>query len=147
LKSRVALARILVTIPAVFLAIGPAIADLNATHVANPLWPGHARLHTVWLLCTNSLVMWIALAVLWSDIQAPTQRAVLLASALVGSVLFGFFAAAASQSAYGGSLTDPNGIPFRIGGLDANLAVFSAWGVVLAVAIGLAWSSTSRDAA
>lgn len=143
-KTRVGLARILVTIPAAFLAIGPPIADLNATHVANPLWSAHARLHTVWLLCTNSLIAVLALVLMWRQADRPTRSSVLLASLLVGSVLLGFFVAAATQSAYGGALTDPNGIPFQIGSLDANLVAFSVLFVMLAVAVRHVWVEEPR---
>ena len=136
---RIRIARVLVTIPALFLAIAPPLADLNATHVGNPLWSAHARLHTVWLICTNSLISLLALVILWRGAQQPARGAVLLASALVGAVLLGFFVAAATQSMYGGALTDPNGIPFQVGPLDANLAGFSVLAVLLAVAVGAVW--------
>ena len=129
---RIRIARVLVTIPALFLAIAPPLADLNATHVGNPLWSAHARLHTVW-------VGLLALGILWRGAQQPARGAVLLASALVGAVLLGFFVAAATQSMYGGALTDPNGIPFQVGPLDANLAGFSVLAVLLAVAVGAVW--------
>lgn len=129
------LVRLLLTVPALFLVVGPPIADLNATHVANPDWPAHARLHTVWLICTNSVIALLALGLLWGRPQQLTRTRVLLAVALLGSVLLGFFVAAATQSAYGGALTDPNGIPFKILGLDANLFGFSILAGMLALAV------------
>ena len=137
-EKRIRIARILVTIPALFLAIGPPIADFNATHATNPLWPGHARLHMVWLVCTNSLIALLALAALWRTPQQPERGRLLLAATLVGAVLLGFFVAAATESAYAGTLADPNGIPFQVGPLDANLFAFSVCAALLAVAVGLA---------
>ena len=137
MNRRIKYARLLITVPAVFLAIVPPLADFNSTHVANPLWPPHARLHTVWLICTNSSIALLALAVLWARSGLPSRKSVLLAAALTGAILLGFFAAAATQSAYGGALTDSNGIPFRIGPLDANLAAFSALAVIVVVAAGV----------
>lgn len=139
LDRRLKIARILVTIPAVFLAIGPPIADLNATHVANPLWPGHARLHTVWLVCTNSLVSVVALTLIWGKLWEPPRTPLLVACALVASVLLGFFVAAATQSVYGGALTDHNGIPFQIASLDANLVAFGVLFLLLAIAVRAIW--------
>ena len=78
MTSKQKIGRLLITVVAVFLAVGPPMADLNASHVANPLWPGHARLHTVWLISTNSLVAMIALALLWLR-PATVQRARLAA--------------------------------------------------------------------
>jgi len=42
--------------------------------------------------------------------------------------------ASATQRSYGGALADTNGIPFRFGPLDANLAVFLACALLLVVA-------------
>lgn len=130
--NRLRTARILVAIPALMLSIIPPIADFNPSHVTNPLWPAHARLHTVWLVCSNSMISLLALAMLWRHRGDSHAGSIRLAATLLGAVLLGFFVAAASQSAYGGALTDPNGIPFRIGPLDANLAAFSLYaGMVL----------------
>jgi hypothetical protein len=136
-QRRIRLARVLLTLPAVFLVVGPPIADFNMGHILNPLWPAHARLHTAWLVISNSLIALIALARLWRDARHPTRAGVLMASALIATILLGFFAAAATQSGYRGALTDPNGIPFQIASVDANLAVFSVWAVIVACAIGL----------
>ena len=48
-------------------------------------------------------------------------------------------AAAATRSLYGGAFTDPNGVAQRIGFLDANLAMFSLWILVILAAFGLLW--------
>lgn len=135
---RIRVARMLVTVPALFVAILPPIADLNATHVTNPLWPSHARLHTVWLVCSNSLIALIAVHVLWRRVREPDPGALRLAIVLVGAVLLGFFVAAAAQSVYGGALTDPNGVALKLGSLDANLAAFLACATSLAGALALA---------
>ena len=127
-------ARLLLTIPAAFLAVGPAIADLNASHVLNPLWSPHARLHTVWLISTNSLISLIALGLLWRPGQSAEKNSFLLAAALVGAVLLGFFIAGLTQPLYGGAFTDENGVELRVGPLDANLFGFSVLFLLVAVA-------------
>jgi len=138
---RLAIARFLVTLSALVLAIVPPFADLNATHVTNELWPAHARLHTVWLVFTNSVVALLAVGLMWREQPRPDRGRILLGTTLVGAVLLGFFVAAATQGLYGGALADPNGVPFRIGPVDANLAVFTVCAGILAVATGLAWSN------
>ena len=135
MKSPIKIARILVTIPAVFLAIVPPIVDLTETHVLNPLWIGHARFHTVWLLATNSLVSLAALGVLWWPSALSFRHAVLFGADLVCTVLSGFFVAAATQFAYDGSLTDPNGVAVAFGPVDANLATFSILFCLLILAV------------
>ena len=136
-------ARILVTIPAVFLAVVPALADFNTSHVTNPLWPAHARLHTVWLVCTTSLLSLLALGILWGRREQPHRGVVLLSAAILGSVLLGFFVAGATRSSYGGAFADPNGVAIRFAGLDANLLGFAVMAVMLAAGVAVA----SRSAA
>jgi len=140
MDSRLKLSRILVTIPALFIIVVPPLADLNESHVLNPLWIGHARLHTVWLLATNCLVSLIALRILWRASE-PKRESIRMGAALVGSILIGFFVAAVTQSAYEGSLTDPNGIAITAGPIDANLAAFSALACLVAAALVLARKS------
>lgn len=129
------LARLLVAIPAVILAIVPLLADFNPTHAVNPLWPAHARLHAVWLVFTTSLISLLALLVLYRRGREPTRERVYLAAALLGSVLGGFFLAGATQHLYGGSFTDPNGIATQVGSPDANLVGFSIMAVAVAAGV------------
>ena len=50
-------ARVLVTFPVAFVGLVPIVVDLSATHALNPDWPPHARLHLVWLVSTNALIV------------------------------------------------------------------------------------------
>ena len=138
MDRRLRIARILLSIPALHLVFVPPIADLNASHVLNPLWPGHARLHTVWLLTTTSLVAVVALWLLWRPVDGELRRAIRLAGTLVGAILAGFFVAGGTQALYDGSFTDPNGVGRTVGGLDANLAVFTLHFFLLAASLALA---------
>lgn len=133
--NRIRLARLVIAVPAIFFVVGPPIADFNASHIANPLWPGHARLHTVWLICTNALIGVFALTLLWGRAGLVSRTRLLSAAALVGSVLLGFLTAGATQSLYGGSFSDANGAAPQIGPLDANLAVFGFFALALVPAV------------
>ena len=134
MDTRIKVARLLVTLPAVFLVFGPPLVDLNESHIFNPLWTGHARLHTVWLISTNALVCMIALGLLWRRNNRDLRSRALLASGLVACCLGGFFIAAATQALDGGSLSDTNGVAITFGPFDANLAVFSVHLGLLVVA-------------
>jgi hypothetical protein len=137
-ETRFKVARILVTIAAAFIAVGPPLADFNASHVLNPLWIGHARLHTVWLVVSNSLVSLVAIGLLWRPFLGSIRSSVLLGAVLVGAILVGFLVAAATQLAYDGSLTDPNGVTLTAGPVDANLAAFSVLLCLVVAALALA---------
>jgi hypothetical protein len=122
LDRRLRIARILLSIAALHLVFIPPIADLNASHVLNPLWPGHARLHTVWLITTNSLIAMASLWLLWRPPQGELQKAIRLAGTLVGAILIGFFVAGSTQGLYGGALTDVDDPGRKIVGLDPPMS-------------------------
>ncbi len=108
----------------------PPFVDLTPTHLLNPDWPPHARLHMLWLLMTNGLVGLVAFYLLWLE-RGRTASQVQLAGILGVCVLGGFFTSAAAMPLYGGSLTDPGGVS-PVNGVDGNLVAFGlALGLLL----------------
>lgn len=72
--------------------------EWNATHVFNPQWPPHARLHEVWQLATNAAFGALGLALAWS-------RRRLAEACVLGLVMSGAFLVAwAARGVYGGSM-------------------------------------------
>ena len=45
---------------AITFAIIVPVLELNDTHLTNPHWPEHARLHEAWQLLTNALIVLLA---------------------------------------------------------------------------------------
>ena len=135
-----AVGRLLMSIGTVVAGFLPLLVDLSPTHVLNPAWPAHARLHEVWLLATGSLLALVALYFIWLYRDRP--RFGIAMGAVLGSVLLGgFFAASATSSLYGGILVDPVTAPMMpnqdlIWGMPLNGFVF-----------GLAWLSLLSGAA
>ena len=128
------LPRLLVTIPAVFVAILPPLADLNDSHLFNSLWPGHARLHTAWLISANSLLSLFVLWTMWRGPRAGTIEGVRTGGTIMAAILGGFMVAAVTKSFYGGTFADANGIQPVGGAIDANLLAFSILFVLLIAA-------------
>jgi hypothetical protein len=126
------LGRLMMSIGTLVAGFLPLLVDLSPTHVLNPAWPAHARLHEVWLLATGSLLGLIALYFIWFYRERP--RFGIAMGAVLGSVLLGgFFAASATASFYGGVLVDP---------LTAHLMPNQdrMWGMPLnGFVFGLAW--------
>jgi len=110
LGSRVAL-----SLGAAIYGVVVPVLELNATHVWDPTWPAHARLHEVWQLATNSLFAAAALWLVWArrETRAP--------AAIAAIVTGGFFVAYVAREAYGGSMVLSNGVEKTIFG--ANLGV------------------------
>jgi hypothetical protein len=108
--SHPALARDLLTSFCALQGIATIALDLNRTHAAHPQWLGHARFHVVWQTVTVALLCAFAIGLIWYP--GPLQAERFYAAALLASLpVFGFFAALITRRAYGGTLSDPGGIP------------------------------------
>lgn len=105
--------RILISLVAVAISVGPMFADFNKTHATNPLWTPHARFHVVWQVLTQTGVSAVILYLLWVP-STDYLTHILLAAVLIYVWGASFFATLASMSLFDGSLKDVNGIkPFR----------------------------------
>lgn len=136
------LARVLLTLATLGYSVGPAFADLNATHATNPLWTPHARFHVVWQIMSYLAFGAIALGLIW--IGGPTAPGRLyLAALMAGGMYLAFFVTAIAMPLYGGKVTDVNGYPplkvLRLRGreivLDGNMTIVSVQTVVLVLAL------------
>lgn len=108
----------MVTISALVSGIIIPILELNETHLFNPDWPAHARLHEAWQLMTNSALSALAVFLIWSG-RAP--RLAILLSLIIS---LPFLLAFAAGPTYGGSMLHSDGTQLAVGGL--NLAVLIA---------------------
>lgn len=101
--------------------------EINVTHVFNPTWPPHARLHEVWQLTTNSAIALYCIWMLWfrESIRTPA----LLTTMVTGGFLFAY----AIRDGYGGSMLHTDGTERLIFGM--NIGVF---GFGICILIGIA---------
>lgn len=68
------LLRVLITLNSlVFILVVPAL-EIGPSHVFNPDWPGHAKLHEVWQLATNAMLGLFAIWLVWRQSQPITPR-------------------------------------------------------------------------
>lgn len=105
--------RLLFTLVAFAIAVGPIFADFNRTHATNPLWTPHARFHVVWQVLSQNGISLAILYLLWSD-AADYATHIVLAAILNYVWGASFYTTLASMKLYGGALKDVNGIkPFR----------------------------------
>ncbi|MEM7800263.1 MAG: hypothetical protein AAF633_13800 [Chloroflexota bacterium] len=128
--------RIIFTILIIVYAVLPLFAELNETHVVNPEWPGHARLHNMWLLIQNFLLGLFSLYLIWGK----PSREYLLAAGLIGTIILGsFIIAGFTASLYGGTLTDPGAEVLIVNGTDINVYVLGASFMISLIGIGLTY--------
>ena len=105
----------------------PLIVDTGHTHLLNPDWDAHSRVHEVWRLSTNIFIAVIGLYLLW------VSNYLLLPALLRSCIVLGFFSAIFTMSLYGGvtigeGIEEPN--PF---GIPANIFVFITIGIIQSV--------------
>ena len=105
--DRALLARLALSLLCVLQSIATVAIDFNRTHATNPLWPGHARFHVVWQTLTVALLSVVELVLIWSGRTGGFY----LASLLAALSPIAFLVAFATRTQFGGTLSDPNGIP------------------------------------
>lgn len=95
--------------------LGPLLIDVGITHLQNPDWDAHARVHEVWRLSTNTFIAFLGLYLIWI-IQKE-----LLAAILSLCLLLGFWVSVLLMPFYDGlaigqgvNELEPFGIPLNI---------------------------------
>ena len=95
--------------------LGPLSIDVGITHLLNPDWDAHARVHEVWRLSTNSFIAFIGLYLIW------IMQKELLAALLSLCLLLGFWVSVLLMPFYDGlaigqgvNELEPFGIPLNI---------------------------------
>ena len=125
------MAKLLITLATLFYGIVPLLADLNETHLLNPNWMPHAKLHLAWLLGTNSLLALYSMYLIWI-------RSLIIQAGLIGGfVMLGFWIAAVFKNSYGGLFVDPNIDAPTILGLNPNVFAFMFVTIFLVAGISL----------
>jgi hypothetical protein len=103
-------ARILLGIFCLTQGLATVVLDLNRTHAGHPQWLGHARFHVVWQTVTAMVLAIVEVWLVWSHGPLASERFYVTAI-LASAPMAGFFVALVSRHVYGGTLSDPGGIP------------------------------------
>lgn len=90
--------KIAITFSVILYAIVVPFLDINETHVWNPDWTPHARIHEVWQLIANSSIGVLCLWLVWY--KKEVQLSTLLSIIVMGGFLLAFFL----KDGYGGSM-------------------------------------------
>jgi hypothetical protein len=126
--------RIILTLALIPFGVLTPVLELGMTHVLNPDWPGHARLHEVWQLLTNSSLAMLCLWLIWCS------RQVRLPALIAFIISLGFLVAYALSPLYGGTMRHSDGSEIAIGGVNIAVAMM----LVTTIAIGAVLASTFR---
>lgn len=92
--------------------------EINETHVFNPDWTPHAKIHEVWQLITNSSIGILCLWLVW--VKNELKTGILLSMLVTG----GFLIAYCIQDVYGGSMKYLDGSEKAILGINIGVLGF-----------------------
>ena len=121
--------RLVITLHALIFVFVLPMLEVGPTHVFNPDWPGHARLHNAWQLMTNASLALIATALAW---RSASQIMALILSL---SISVPFLIAFASQRIYGGTMQHSDGSELLIGGINPAFGLLLLFAVLLTAAL------------
>jgi|TARA_R100001244_G_scaffold86820_10_gene66524 hypothetical protein len=108
--------------------------EISESHLFNPEWPSHARLHEAWQLIENAAISILAFILVWKGI-AP-RLGIVLGLILSTSFLIAWLAG----PIYGGSMVHSDGTEFTIGGISVVVVGVA----VIAGLLLLGWRALSR---
>ena len=108
----------IITFSIILYAIVVPFLEINATHVFNPDWTPHVRIHEVWQLITNSSIGLLCLWLVW--IKKETKISAILSLLITG----GFLLAFTLQDYYGGSMKYLDGSEKTLLGINIGVLGF-----------------------
>ncbi len=94
------IAKIFMTIGILIYGLLVPILEINGTHVFNPEWTPHARLHDVWQLTTNTSLGIYCLWLVWH--KEVLNLPAFVAAVIAGGYLFAYAVRGAYDGADGG---------------------------------------------
>ena len=141
--NHVIAAEILLTCLCAIQGLATLAIDFNRTHATNALWPGHARFHVVWQSNNTALLSVLEIALIWLQLPYRKER-FFLALLLTAISPAGFLLTCAARKIFGGTLSDPNGIPpakFVLFGVPLSLDLNLAAVVAALLSLAVIWAS------
>ena len=57
--------KLLTSLCLILAGMGPLLLDIGDTHLFNPNWDEHSRVHEVWRLATNIMIAFLGLYLIW----------------------------------------------------------------------------------
>lgn len=117
MSSNLLIRRILLTVSVSVLGLLVPYLEYSPTHIFNPDWPGHAKLHDVWQLITNSTFSAAAAWLAWT--RTDLRLAARLGLVAPVAFLVSYF----TMDLYGGSMVNSDGTELKFGSLNASLVM------------------------
>lgn len=116
----------IITFCIILYAIAVPFLEINATHVFNPDWTPHVRIHEVWQLATNTGIGVLCLWLVW--VKKETKISAVLSLLITGGFLLAFIL----KEYYGGSMKYVDGSEKTFLGINIGLLGFGIASLLLA---------------
>lgn len=127
--------RLLITFCVLLYAVGVPVLEINDSHVFNPNWTPHAKIHEVWQLTTNSALGVLSLWLIWK--KSSVMLGAIISLAVTGGFLFAF----AIRDLYDGSMKYLDGSEKTIFDVNIGVAGFGLAILLLLLSIVLEYRS------
>ena len=88
--------KLLTSLCLILAGMGPLLLDIGDTHLFNPNWDEHSRVHEVWRLATNSMIAFLGLYLIWK------KNMLSIASLLSLCMILGFMISVVTMPYYNG---------------------------------------------
>lgn len=99
--------------------------ETSDTHLINPDWPSHARLHDAWQLMTNGALSILALVLVWKGIAPKIGLCIVLI------ISISFLISLLLGPLYGGSMLNSDGTEMAIAGVNVAVLIVAILTVLL----------------
>ena len=116
----------IITFSIILYAVVVPLLEINDSHVFNPDWTPHVRIHEVWQLITNSSIGILCLWLVW--VKNETKVSTILSLLITG----GFLLAYILQDLYGGSMKYLDGSEKTLLGVNIGVLGFGIASLLLA---------------
>ena len=127
-----------ITLSIVLYAIVVPFLEINETHVFNPDWTPHARIHEVWQLITNTSLGLLSLWLVW--VKRQTLSAGILSLLIMGGFLLAYFL----RGSYGDSMKYLDGTEKTLLGINIGLLGFGTASMLILLAFLIDRSPQSK---
>ena len=125
--------KVLTSLCLVLAGIGPLLLDIGDTHLFNPNWDEHSRVHEVWRLATNSMIAFLGLYLIWK------KNMLSIASLLSLCMIIGFMISVITMPYYNGLAVGVGIDELRPFNIPLNILSFLVVFGIQSVAILLAY--------
>jgi hypothetical protein len=116
----------------IMIAWGPIANDFNETHLFNPGWPPHAKLHMMTMITSGVSLAVFGLYIVWGKTASRLER--LRLSAVAGFLyMLALIIASMTMPMYGGSMSSEDTAARAATLADVNYVVFLVTGLVFLV--------------